>query len=252
MIDIHAHILPGLDDGPKTIPEALALARAAWNAGTEILVATPHVLDHLDLNHNLLILTRYEELKRLLESELPGLQLLLGSELYFRPNLSNLTHYEVATICGTGCYMLVEFSLIDIPGGFERELKNLRRSGIIPVIAHPERTASVHKRPSLIGRMVEAGALIQVNAGSLTGLFGRVVKRLAHNLLKKGWVHVIASDAHDLNQRGPDLQAAVSAAAEIVGVAEAGRLVRDNPRMIIEGWPWPEENVLEFTAGGTR
>jgi len=99
--------------------------------------------------------------------------------------------------------------------------------------------------------MVDAGALIQINAGSLTGLFGRAVKKLAHNLLKRGWVHVIASDAHSVNHRGPDLRAAVFAASDTIGVAKAGRLVWDNPRTIVEALPSPGRETLEFITGGT-
>jgi protein-tyrosine phosphatase len=252
MIDIHTHILPGLDDGPGEIDEALALARAALDAGSQILVATPHILNQLDKNRNMLILNTYNNFKKLLEVELPEMTLLLGSEIYFRPGLSELTGYESATINGTGRYMLVEFSLIDIPRGFDREMKSLQDRGVIPIVAHPERNASILKRPSLVGQMIEAGALIQLNSGSLTGLFGRAVKKLAQNLLKRGWVHVIASDAHDPDKRGPDLRAAVSAAANFVGVANAGRLVRDNPQIIIEGLPWSGKKNMEFITGGTR
>ncbi len=251
MIDIHSHILPGLDDGPETLVESLAMARASHQAGTKILVATPHILNVLDLNKNILIQNNFKHFKKLVEAELPEFEMLLGSEIFFRPNLSDLVRYEVATINGSGRYMLVEFSLIDIPVGFDKELKRLQNKGVIPVIAHPERNAAALRKPSLIKQMVNAGALIQINAGSLTGLFGRAVKKLAHNLLKRGWVHVIASDAHSINHRGPDLRAAISAASDTIGVAKAGRLVWDNPRAIIEALPLPGRETLEFITGGT-
>ena len=252
MLDIHAHILPDLDDGPAEMKDSIALARAAFKAGTEILVATPHVLNSMDMNRNMIILNRYREFQRELETEVPGLKLLLGSEIYFRPNLSDLVQYEVATINNTGCYMLVEFSLLDLPKGYERELKNLQKHGIIPIVAHPERNVMALKRPSLIGSMIEAGALIQLNAGSVTGSFGRRVKKLAHYLLKRGWVHFIASDAHSLNHRGPDLQAAVSVAANLIGVAAASRLVLDHPQIVVEGLPWPGKESLVSIAGGMK
>lgn len=252
MIDIHTHILPDLDDGPDKIEESVAIAEAALTAGTHTIVATPHVLNGLDMNRSMQIAADFNRFKKLLRRELPELSLLLGSEIYFRPHLAELAHLEVATIGGAGHYMLVEFSLGEIPKGFDKELRNLLKNGIKPIVAHPERNATVLRRPGLIGQMIDAGALMQINAGSITGSFGKPVKKLAHNLLKRGWVHVIASDAHSVHQRGPSLEAAISAAAKIIGVAKASHLVRDNPRTIIEGLPWTEESSLEYTTGGTR
>lgn len=225
------------------------LARAAYEAGTRIMVATPHVLNSFDHNRNLLIQNNFRQFKRLLALELPELTLLLGTEIYFQPNLSFLTQYEAATINGNGRYMLIEFSLVDVPGGFEKELKALHKNGVTPIVAHPERNAAALRKPSLIKQMIDAGALVQLNAGSITGLFGRTVRKMAHNLLKRGWVHTIASDAHSTNHRGPDLRAAVSAASDMIGVANAGRLVLDNPRIIVEGWPWPGKETSEFLLG---
>ncbi len=252
MIDIHTHILPGLDDGPENFAESLLLARSAVENGTRVMVATPHVLNGLDMNRNMQITANFNRFRRQLKREIPELTLILGSEIYFRPHLADLAYLEVATIGGAGRYMLVEFSLGEIPKGFDRELKNLRKAGIIPIVAHPERNATALRRPSLIGQMVACGALIQINAGSITGSFGRPVKKLAHNLLKRGWVHVIASDAHSAFQRGPGLEAAVSAAETILGAAKSRRLVHDHPARIIEGLPWPEGETLESTIGGMR
>jgi protein-tyrosine phosphatase len=252
MIDIHTHILPGLDDGPENEEESIMLARSAVENGTHTIVATPHVLNGLDMNRNIQIAANFNRFRRKLKREIPELTLVLGSEIYFRPRLADLAYLEVATIGGAGRYMLVEFSLGDIPKGFDRELKNLRKEGIIPIVAHPERNAAVLRRPSLIGQMVSCGALIQINAGSITGSFGKQVKKLAHNLLKRGWVHVIASDAHSAFQRGPGLEAAVSAAEEILGAAKSRRLVNDHPGIIVEGLPWIEGETLEYTIGGMR
>ncbi len=243
MIDIHTHILPDLDDGPDNIEESLALARVAFEAGTKMLVATPHVLNGLDMNQSMQIVKRFNQFKARLKQDLPELELMLGSEIYFRPDLAGIAHLDVATIGAKGRYMLVEFSLVDIPKGFDRELKNIRSSGIVPIIAHPERNAAAIKRPALVRQMMDCGALIQMNAGSLTGSFGRTVRNMARNLLKRGWVHVIASDSHGINHRGPGLQAAVSAAAEIIGAANARRLVVENPRIIVEGLPWTDNKV---------
>ncbi len=238
MIDIHTHILPDLDDGPETIEESLAMAKAAWENGTQTLVATPHVLNRLSLANNTIIVDKFKEFKRLLSEQLPQFQLLLGSEIYFQPNLADFARYDAGTLNATRAYMLIEFPMGDVPRGFEYELGRMRNANVIPVVAHPERNILVLDKPALVGKMVEAGALTQLNAGSLTGVFGNKIAKLAQNLLKKGWAHVIASDAHGLNHRGPDLQLAFSAAAEVIGVAAARRLVEDHPNRIVTGAPW--------------
>ncbi|MCX6639015.1 MAG: hypothetical protein NTW14_00825 [bacterium] len=252
MIDIHTHVLPDLDDGPRDLPETTQLLRNAYENGTRTIVATPHVLNRLDFNRNMIILKNFNQTRRHIEVEIPGLKMLAGSEIYFQPRLADLLQFEAATLNGTGKYMLVEFPLIDIPKSFDRELKDLRKEGVTPVIAHPERNALVLKRPAIVGKMIEEGALIQMNAGSITGHFGRTVKKMAQNLLKRGWVHVIASDAHGLVHRGPDLQEALEIASDEIGVAAARRLVMENPQTIIEGLPWTGAKTLCSIAGGTR
>lgn len=252
MLDIHTHIIPDLDDGPEDVSDALKIARIAQRAGTKCLVATPHILNSLDMTRNLNILNRFQEFKGEVKTAVPGLKVLLGSEIYFRPNLSLLVNYDIATINQTGRYMLVEFSLLDLPREFDRELKDLRQDGVIPIIAHPERNMAVIKRPSLIHRMIKAGALIQLNSGSITGSFGRRVKKLAYNLLKGGWVHFIASDAHSVNHRGPDLQMAVSVVANLIGVTAASRLVLDHPQIVVDGLPWHDEKSQVTFIGGIK
>jgi protein-tyrosine phosphatase len=239
MVDIHTHILPDLDDGPSTVEEALAMARAALAAGTRTIVATPHVLNCMNLANNSVIHTKFKDFQSLLRHEVPGLNLLLGTEIYFQPHLSQYANYEAATLNGTRRYMLVEFPMGDIPKGYERELADMARFSLIPVIAHPERNALVIGKPALAGKMVEAGALLQMNTGSLTGHFGSTIRKVAQILLKKGWVHALASDTHDPIKRGPDLRMALAEAAEIIGAAAAGRLVADNPRLIVEGKSLP-------------
>jgi protein-tyrosine phosphatase len=239
MVDIHTHILHDLDDGPATLEESLDMARAALEAGTHTVVATPHVLNCMNLANNSMINRRFKEFKALLHSELPDLKVLLGTEIYFQPNLSQYASYDAATLNGTRRYMLVEFPMGDIPKGYEKELAALARFSLVPVIAHPERNALIIDKPALAGKLVEAGAILQMNAGSLTGHFGSTIRKVAQILLKKGWVHVIASDAHEVGKRGPDLRKAVAEAAEIIGAAAAGRLVADNPRLLLEGKSLP-------------
>lgn len=249
MIDLHTHILPDLDDGPATLKDALDLAAAACECGTRALVATPHVLGRLNSNQNSIIINAFREFSEVLSREFPDLQIYLGSEIYFQPKLAELMQLEAATLNATRRYMLVEFPMGDIPRGFEGELNALRDAEIIPIIAHPERNSKVLKSPALVQKMVEAGALIQLSAGSLTGDFGRSIKKLAHNLLAMGLAHFLASDAHSLSHRGPDLRGALDAASAVLGVAEARRLVEANPRIVLSGLPWPGRELVHSVLG---
>ena len=252
MIDLHVHILPELDDGPETVAEAIALAYAAFEDGTRTLVATPHILNHFDERRNRQLLEGYRGLKRRLETEIPYLELLLGSEIYFRPGLYALAHLEAATINNTGRYMLVEFPFAALPEGFEKELVALKQTGITPIIAHPERTIPLFKKPSLVNRLLDAGALLQINAGSLTGEFGRSVKKMAYNLLKEGMGHLIATDGHSVGYRMPSLKAAYFAAVGVVGEAEARRLVEEHPRLILDGSPIQGSRAETTIVGGIK
>lgn len=239
MIDLHTHILPDLDDGPSTLEESLDLAAAAWESGTKTIVATPHILNRLSLANNSQISQRYRSFKEVIAEKIPGLTVLLGTEIYFQPNLANFVSYDAGTLNGTRKYLLVEFPLGDIPKMYDRELLSLAKMGIVPVIAHPERNAVILDKPAIAGKIVKMGALLQINSGSLTGMFGRTVRKLAQYLLKMGWVHIIASDMHSFN-RGPELTPAVDAAAEVIGSAAARRLVTWNARIILDGLPWSE------------
>ncbi|MFH1862116.1 MAG: CpsB/CapC family capsule biosynthesis tyrosine phosphatase [bacterium] len=235
MVDIHTHVLPAIDDGPDHIKESQALLLAAWEAGTRTMVATPHVLNRLESGFNALILTTHQQLLEWTKDALPEMQLLLGTEIYFQPRMSEFTVFKTATLNGTGKYMLIEFSMMDVPKAYEKELDNLFQMGITPIIAHPERNALILRKPEIVRKIIDKGGIIQINAGSLLGENGRSVKKMAQYLLTNGWVHCIASDTHSIHHRKPDLRQACEAAAEIIGESAALRLVQENPKSILDG-----------------
>jgi protein-tyrosine phosphatase len=232
MIDLHAHILPGLDHGARDWNEALEMCRLAVADGITTMAATPHVSDMFP-NSVESIATAAEELReRLADASIP-LEIVAGGDYHIRPDLAP---ENVLTLNGNGRYFLLEFPYEVIPVGSERFIEILVEDrGLVPVITHPERIYSMHGRESRLAGMVEKGALVQITGESLTETFGPACRKSAERMLKKGLVHVIASDAHWANERPPVLSGSLAAAARIVGEEKARRLVHDNPRAILDG-----------------
>lgn len=236
MIDLHSHILPGLDDGTVSVEEAREVARAAVADGVEVMAATPHVRADFPTTPE-----RMErgvaELREDFEREGIGLEVVPGGEveLDWLGSLS-LEDLQRFTLAQTGRYLLVEFPYYGWPLPLEAAIHSLRRSGITPILAHPERNADVQERPDRLEAAVSAGAFIQVTAGSLEGSAGRGARRAVRRLLALGLVHVIASDAHSPSVR----EAGLSRARAAVGdQALAAYLMEEAPAQILAGEPVP-------------
>jgi len=236
MIDIHSHILPGLDDGPQTMEESIRMCRIAYQDGIRTIVATPHTLNGVYQNGRSVILSKVDELNDALNnSELP-LKILPGSDVHLcETTLQQVEQGEAVTIGDGGKYIMIEFPSQAIPYQAERILFQLLGRGLIPIISHPERNLDIGRRPERYDEIIKMGCFGQVTAMSLTGEFGPKVRQWAEKLLKRWLVHFIASDAHSGNGRPPILSAAVKAAAKIVGKEEAEKMVTEYPKAILEG-----------------
>ncbi|MGB9790958.1 MAG: tyrosine-protein phosphatase [Thermacetogeniaceae bacterium] len=231
MIDIHNHILPGLDDGPETVEESLEMAEALVRAGFTAVVATPHVLPGLYENTREAILDAVASLRRMLASEKIPLEVYPGSECRIALELpESLERGELVTLGDSGKYLLVEFPMHELPPYALDTLFRLQLGGVRPVIAHPERHSFFRESPRLLADIVERGALVQVTAGALTGLFGPAEQRAVCRWLREGLVHFVASDAHSNGKR----LEAVRKAAELLG-AGSGILLRDAPEAALQG-----------------
>jgi protein-tyrosine phosphatase len=237
MIDLHAHVLPGVDDGPASMGAALALAGAAAAAGTSTIVATPHV----DLRFGLeaaRVAAATAGLQAALDAAGIGVRVLTGAEIALE-RLIDLPPWELDALgLGGGPYLLVEAPLRRLPGEFDWPIRALLEDPARRVvIAHPERSPAFQADPGRLARLVEAGALCQVTTGALTGAFGAVVRDFALDLVRAGLVHDLASDAHDLARRPPGLGAALAAlAAEgLATEAEQHWLTEDVPAAIVAG-----------------
>ncbi|MBU1261874.1 hypothetical protein KJ640_02865, partial [bacterium] len=181
MIDLHTHILPGLDDGAKSMEESIQMVREAFNDGTRIIVASPHLLFGSYDNTPEVINLRVEELRGVVLREKIEMEILPGQEVYLIPDLlPRLKEGKVATINNNGCYLLLELPMMDIPVYLDQVIFDLATNGIIPIICHPERNLRVMKDPGLLFDLVKnQGILVQLNAGSLLGNYGKGAKKTA-------------------------------------------------------------------------
>jgi protein-tyrosine phosphatase len=238
MVDIHSHILPEVDDGSKSLEESIEMCRASADDGITVMVATPHAHDGLHLTHDTQILReKVEELNQQLNGT-P--KIVLGCELRFTHELvKHICNDRSAPTIADGPYSLVEFPHALVPPGSERLLFELISNQITPIIAHPERNIMLMSEPERFYQLVDAGALGQMDAGSITGAFGKKVQQAARVMLENGLIQFIASDCHNTRNRLPGISAAVGLCAEIVGEDYAGAMAEDNPAAVVEGRPIP-------------
>ena len=229
MIDIHCHILPDIDDGPRTFDESMAMARMAAEDGVAVIVATPHLNEKL--YDPVEVSRRAAYLNHLLRKEQIPVSILRGGDVsvVFRPD-------QVAgfTINDTE-YILVEFPHTHLPRNAGEILHGYVACGYKPIITHPERNPTIASQPHLLGDILGENTYVQITAGSLTGEFGQDARQCAEHLLRAGMVDVIASDAHSTGHRKPRLSAGMQAAAAIVGAERAQKMVFGNPVKIITG-----------------
>jgi protein-tyrosine phosphatase len=252
VIDLHAHILPGLDDGPRDMDATLALARAAVAAGTRTLAATSHVDRTFWLMPEQLADARRDVTHALAEAGIE-LKVVQGGEVA-TARMPALSDDELrALTLGGGPYVLLE-----CPFGpahrLEALVADLLERGFAVLLAHPERSPDLQRDPARLGRLVDAGALAQVTAGSFAGDFGETPRQAAERMLAAGWLHVLASDAHDAVDRGPDLAVAAGGLQErYAGVAEQlAWMARDAPAAILAGLPLPERPRLPLQRRPAR
>lgn len=236
MIDIHCHILPEVDDGPKSWEVSAEMCRIAAADGITHIAATPHCNDryHYDRDYLARCLEQLQELAG------PAPVLTLGCDFHLSyDNLQSVMANPDRYTIGGSRYLLVELSDFSIPTQIGECVLQLGDRGVTPVITHPERNAILRPNPQRVIEFVELGCAVQITANALTGFWGQRVERTARWLLEHEAVHVIASDAHDARHRVPILSQAREAAAAVCGSEVAEALVEHNPRAVLQGQPLP-------------
>ena len=204
MIDLHCHLLPGIDDGPVTLDDALALARAAVGCGTRTIVATPHVSSRYP-NNAVHIAEAMQELSEHLQQNAVPLEVVPGAEIALS-HVLDLDASELARLgLGGGDWLLVEPPFSEAVSGLDDLVLELVHAGHPVVLAHPERCPSFQREPRMLDALVDQGVLTSLTAGSLVGRFGSRVRRFSSQLIEAGVVHNVASDAHGAGGRGPSI-----------------------------------------------
>lgn len=240
MIDLHCHILPGVDDGPSHVEGSLRMAECAAADGIDTLVATPHAFNEAYNEPLPRILAHVAHLKETIAENRIPLDIRPGAEVRVHPGMErSVKEGKAVSINNTGRYILVEFPHNLMLPGTRDVLFQLFLNGITPVLAHPERHLSLQRNPDILSDLVAMGCLVQLTAMSITGELGHDAMEYAHLLLKQRQAHVIATDSHNAENRPPILSAAVEATAHILGdIKAAEAMVTVTPRMILDGTPF--------------
>lgn len=230
MIDIHNHVLCGVDDGAENIAESLKMILEAEKLGFDTLIATPHLQGGISYLKE--VNARYEDLKRRVDG--CGVRLLLGYEVMIDPELPLfLVFYPQVTLAQTP-YLLIELPNDSIPIYCQDILYRLRLNGIVPILAHPERNACFQKDMEDLLKFTESGCLLQIEAGSVLGRYGSSAKKLAKKLILMDKVHFVASDAHCAADYADCYPKSFETIALWAGEEYAVKLFHQNPKMLFQ------------------
>jgi protein-tyrosine phosphatase len=237
LIDIHCHILPGLDDGAVTLHDSIEMARLAWMDGITDIIATPHTHNGIYHNRTAEILKRVELLQRELENHKIPVRIHPGSEVHIHVEcVENILSSDIMTICNQNKYVLLELPILNVPHFTEDLIYELTIRGITPILAHPERYSIFREDPSQLSKWIEQGAIAQLTAGSVLGLMGKRTKEIAEYMVKHRLVHLIATDAHNTEKRRPELKKAYQVLEEWVSGEEIQMYLK-NAKAVLHGSP---------------
>lgn len=253
MIDLHSHILPGLDDGADSWEQSIEMARRAAADGIAAIVCTPHWVPGKYDNGRDVILERLDELRQRLADAAIPLAVHPGSELRLDPSLPNrIAAGNVLTVNDAGVYALIELPEETLPEVLETFLWQLQIEGITPILSHVERNAALRQAPGRLERLVASGILTQITAASLLWEFSREIKECSLRLLQARLVHMVVTDAHGLRMRTPHLSAARQVVADVLGAGEAHRLFVEIPDRVLRGQPVVSGEPAGPTAAAAR
>jgi protein-tyrosine phosphatase len=248
VVDIHCHVLDGIDDGPKTLEEAISLCRMLQIRGIDKVIATPHFIGDYDSkatpeNINEKITTLMNELKK----ENIKLEIYPGMEVFAsNDTVDRLEKGEILTL-NNSRYVLIEFSFENIPKYMSELLFSMQLKGYIPIIAHPERYNVRYRKSGIIKKAVENGSLLQVNSGSIMGVHGSEIREEAIRLLRSGMVHLVATDAHGDRRPIYSISEVEKELTEICGAVNMRKLLYKNPHRVFEDKDVEETTVVKKT-----
>ena len=243
LIDIHTHILPGLDDGASNVGDSLDMARAAYADGITAIIATPHHANGVYLNSAADVKGHVQALNhQLAEAGLP-VTIFPGQEIRVHDDLLDAWHRgELLSLAGSR-YILLEMPSSRIPQSMSDLVHELGVMGLIPIIAHPERNAEVVSHPGRLEELLELGAYAQVTTHSLLGGFGKRIEQSAWTLLKQGNIHIVSSDAHHVERRGFRMREAYSTIERVMG-QEWSEYLQANAGAVLSNEPFGNQPIV--------
>jgi len=235
MIDLHCHILPGVDDGPKSLAESLEMVRIFIKAGYRQVVATPHqvpgttwMLSTEEIRNQLV------ELDQAILNQGLELDVLPGMEIALDPLIPDLFEKDQLLTLGKSSYVLIETPFQQLPLGWEQIIFNILSKGYYILLAHPERCAQLAARPQLVDRLIESGVYLQVNWDSFLGYHGRAALRMAHYLAESGCIHCLATDSHNPQERhAAHVKLAAAKIQKLIGRENLQRIASENPLRVL-------------------
>lgn len=238
MIDLHTHILPGVDDGVQTLDEAIKILRKASNEGVQRVVLTPHVLEAPTDEDWRKIKCTYDSLFQGIQRQKVKIAIHLGAELFISPDLPGMiqTHPGL-TINRGNRYALMEFPAAGIPPFTLETVYRLSLMGVVVILAHPERNLEIQEEPDRLSELIGKGVLAQLNAESLSGKYGKKARKTAKILLTHDLIHLMGSDIHALAEGPYPLLKGMELASRIVGEKQAAMMVTTIPEKVLNGEP---------------
>lgn len=234
MIDIHCHMVPGLDDGPPDLAQALDMARAARRSGIDRVIMTPHFLNPVYPVDLPAVEAGVRRFRRALEQEKIGLEIFMGAEIRLTHDVGRMLDKGLLPSLGGSAYYLFELPDIFIQEGVFRVLEQVREMGAIPVLAHPERNYTLMKKPGLIQAFVDKKVMFQLTGESVLGKNGNISQKICREMIGRDQAHFIASDGHDATVRKPVLENVFAAVKKMRNEQTAQKILRENPEMILD------------------
>ena len=234
MVDIHSHILPGIDDGSSDIEETITMVKEAYKSGFTKIISTSHYyLRHYEVNESIRIECINEINNRLKEIGC-DMQVFPGSEIYFTNDIINLLADHEASSMNSSRYVLFETSFIEQPDNFIDVVYSLLSNNYIPILAHPERYKYVQKDPNILLELLELGVLLQSNYGSIIGQYEKEAQKTVKLLLKNNFIHFLGSDAHRKDTTYPYIPRVIEELEDIISERKIEELTEINPNSILQ------------------